>query len=212
MIAALYVQTGGCYFDIPGVDPWDEQRDARKYNGPHPVIAHPPCERWGRYWSGGPSAKVRRKLGDDNGCFAAALASVREFGGVIEHPEASHAWKHHGLIKPPKPGGWIAAGDFIGWTCCVEQGHYGHKARKATWLYVASAPSLPSLVWGKSAAGVRLDAGYHSAAERRRAVRTGACQRLSKRQRAATPPAFRDLLMSIAATCRPQTWIDRLLA
>jgi len=24
VIAALYVQTGGCYFGLPDVDPWDE--------------------------------------------------------------------------------------------------------------------------------------------------------------------------------------------
>ncbi len=102
MIAALYVQENGCYTDLAGVDPWPESRDARLYAGPHPVVAHPPCERWGRYWSGGPSAKVRRKLGDDGGCFVAALASVRTWGGVLEHPEASHAWRHHGLIPPPQ--------------------------------------------------------------------------------------------------------------
>lgn len=52
-VAALYVVKGGCYFGLPGVDPWDEERDARRYAGPYPVVAHPPCERWGRYWSGG---------------------------------------------------------------------------------------------------------------------------------------------------------------
>lgn len=52
MIAALYVQTGGCYFGLPGVDPWDEARDARKYAGPYPVVAHPPCQRWGKFWAG----------------------------------------------------------------------------------------------------------------------------------------------------------------
>jgi hypothetical protein len=49
MIAALFVETNGCYFNLPGVDPWDINRDARKYAGPHPVVAHPPCQRWGRY-------------------------------------------------------------------------------------------------------------------------------------------------------------------
>ena len=33
MIAALYVATGGCYFGLDGVDPWDEARDARLYAG-----------------------------------------------------------------------------------------------------------------------------------------------------------------------------------
>lgn len=104
MIAALYVQTGGCYFGTPGVDPWDEPRDARLYAGPFSVVAHPPCERWGRYWFGSPSSPVRLKLGDDGGCFKAALASVRRWGGVLEHPEASAAWQHFGLTPPTKGG------------------------------------------------------------------------------------------------------------
>jgi len=196
MIAALFVAKGGCYFGLEGVDPWDEGRDARLYPGPWPVVAHPPCERWGRYWSGGPSAKVRRKLGDDDGCFASALASVRRWGGVLEHPEASHAWRAHGLIGPRR-GGWEAAGDGIGWTCCVDQGQYGHRAAKATWLYAVGC-ELPSLNWARARARARLDDGFHSAEERRRAVRTGVCQRLSKGQCAATPLRFRDLLLSIA--------------
>lgn len=195
-VAALFVQTNGCYFGLPGVDPWDVERDARRYAGPHPVVAHPPCERWGRYWSGGPSARVRRLKGDDAGCFAAALASVRKWGGVLEHPEASHAWSHFGLNPPPRPGGWIAADFHGGWTCCVEQGHYGHRARKATWLY-ANGIELPALRWGSSGKRERMDEGFHSAEERRRAVRTGVCQRLSKHQRAATPIPFRDLLLSM---------------
>ena len=28
-IAALYVQKNGCYFGLPDVDPWDEERDAQ---------------------------------------------------------------------------------------------------------------------------------------------------------------------------------------
>lgn len=208
MIAALYVAKGGCYFDLPDVDPWDEARDARTYAGPHPVVAHPPCQRWGRYWFGGPSVKVRKIKGDDGGCFAAALASVEAFGGVLEHPEASSAWATFGLAAPPKRGGWV----FLGytdtgrarWTCCVEQGHYGHRARKATWLYAALPTQVepPSLIWGPSVASIQPDAGYHSKEERARAVKTGACQRMCKRERAATPLPFRDLLLDIARTAR----------
>ncbi len=197
-VAALFVQTGGCYFGLDGVDPWDKARDARLYSGPWPVVAHPPCERWGRYWSGGPSARFRRLKGDDDGCFASALASVRRWGGVLEHPEASSAWAHFGLNAPPRDGGWITADFEGGWTCCVEQGHYGHRARKATWLYANGVLIPPELKWGSCGIRERLDEGYHSAEERRRAVRTGVCQRLSKRQRAATPIPFRDLLLSIA--------------
>lgn len=198
MISALYVQTDGCYYGLPNVDPWDIHRDARKYDGPWPVVAHPPCERWGRYWSGGPSAHVRRLLGDDAGCFAAALASVQRWGGVLEHPEGSHAWRAFNLVAPAKNGKWCRAGLFArGWTCCVEQGHYGHKARKATWLYLCNADP-PELTWGASAATARLDGGYHSTEERRRAIKTDVVQRLSKRERSATPTEFRDLLIAMA--------------
>ena len=199
-VAALFVQTGGVYVDIDGVDPWDEKRDARRYDGPHPVVAHPPCARWGRYWGGSPTTWPRLRIGNDGGCFAAALHAVRIWGGVLEHPEGSHAWRWFGLNVPPRSGGWVVADWLGGWTCCVEQGHYGHRARKATWLYAFGIDDLPTLRWGKSPAKVRLDDGFHSAEERRKAVRTGITQQLSKRERAATPEPFRDLLISIAGS------------
>jgi hypothetical protein len=44
------------------------------------------------------------------------------------------------------------------------------------------------------------DEGYGEC--RRRAIRTGVCQRLSKRQCAATLPAFRDVLIAMARSAR----------
>jgi hypothetical protein len=171
-------------------------------------VAHPPCQRWGRYWSGGPSAKVRRELGDDDGCFESALASVRAWGGVLEHPEASHAFKRFGLTIPLKSGGWHVSDH--GWTCCVEQGHYGHPARKATWLYVVGLyrHELPELRWGPSN-GRRLDEGFHSKAERDAARAAGRkpIPRLSKDENVATPIPFRDELIAIARTCT----LDRVI-
>lgn len=196
-VAALYVEKGGAYFGLPDVDPWDEARDARLYAGPHPVVAHPPCARWGRYWSGGPSAKVRRVMGDDGGCFAGALAAVRAFGGVLEHPEASHAWRHFGLERPPYHGGWVRA-DALGWTCCVAQGHYGHRAQKMTWLYAVGC-DLPSLRWGRARGRDRLDGGAHSNEER---GRVSSIPRLSSAENLRTPPAFRDILLAMARSCR----------
>jgi hypothetical protein len=213
MIAALFVERGGPYFGLRGIECWwepttdqillpiIEPRDARNYPGPHPVVAHPPCDRWGRYWSGGPSAKVKRKLGDDGGCFESALASVNQWGGVLEHPEASHAWRAFGIERPPKSGGWIGSGGGSGWTCCVEQGHYGHRARKATWLYAAGMPraALPELTWGPSS-GERLDEGFHTAAERRAARTAGMAprKRLGTFENLATPEQFRSILLAIA--------------
>jgi hypothetical protein len=208
MIAALFVETNGVYFGLADVQPWDKNADARKYDGPFPVVAHPPCERWGRYWSGGPSAGIRRTKGADGGCFASALVAVRRFGGVLEHPEASHAWREFGLRTPPKSGGWIVADEFGGWTCCVEQGHYGHPARKATWLYACGGDwpggiVTPELRWGPSS-GQRLDEGFHSKEERDAARASGVKprRRLSTAENLATPIEFRDLLLSIARSAR----------
>ena len=195
MVAALYVEKDGPYFGLPDVDPWDQARDARTYAGPFPVVAHPPCERWGRFWHGSTRKPHQFKKGDDGGCFAAALSAVRKWGGVIEHPADSRAWRAHGLLAPLRSGGWVPAGDFLGWTCCVSQGQYGHKGDKLTWLYAAGC-RLPELKWGHSGKRVLL-AGL-SRERRKRDQRTGIVQAMSRKQRAATPLEFRDLLLSIA--------------
>lgn len=117
----------------------------------------------------------------------------------MEHPEASHAWAWHGLIRPPRAGRWWPSDEHGGYSCCVEQGHYGHAARKATWLYACKV-QLPELKWGSSGPRMRLDDGFHSKEERRRSTRRGVIERLAKWQLAATPPEFRDVLLSIAAT------------
>ena len=192
MIAALFVQRGGCYWGLDGVDAWDEARDARLYAGPHPVVAHPPCERWGRYASGGPSNMGRFIPGDDGRCFESALRSVHAFGGVLEHPAQSKAWSHYLLPKPPPWGGWVR-GMHGGWACQVDQGKYGHRAAKATWLYAVTSAELPDMRWGPSGNGIE-----PNERERRLGRRSGVIERMSKRQRAATPTEFRDLLLSIA--------------
>ena len=74
-IAALYVEAGGGYYNQEMVDPWDELRDARNYRGPFPVVAHPPCQRWGKYWHGAPNKPHQYRMGEDGGCFAAALTA-----------------------------------------------------------------------------------------------------------------------------------------
>jgi len=204
IVAALYVEADGCYAGLPGVDAWDEARDARLYAGPHPVVAHPPCQRWGKYYSGGPAWRGEPKLlGDDGGCFAAALASVRQWGGVLEHPAQSLAWRAHGLIAPPPGGGWVVADWTGGWTCQIDQGAYGHQAQKPTWLYAVGA-DLPSLRWGRSQPAIP---AHRSERWRARAAKDGICVLLSRRDRLATPPEFRDLLLGVARTARAQAEI-----
>ena len=190
MIAALYVQPNGCYFGLDGVDPWDEARDARTYAGPWPVVAHPPCARWCRM-----AGMVEKRYGiprhQDDGCFEAALESVRAFGGVLEHPAWTDAWPHHGLNQPPSSGGWVAADFQGGWTCYIEQGRYGHRARKGTFL-LAYGIETPPLRWGRMPAGSGALVG--GADQQNYADRP----RVWKRESLATPLEFRDLLLSLA--------------
>ncbi len=199
MVAALFVETNGVYFGLPNVDPWDKARDARTYAGPHPVVAHPPCKRWGRYWGGAPRKPHQYQLGADEGCFAAALAAVRQFGGVLEHPEASKAWHRFNLNPPPRDGGWVAADFLGGWTCCVYQGHYGHMAGKATWLY-ACGVDLPALRWGQCEQRIHpIALAKHGYAKARRIGMMAMVGGKFKEQiRDRTPIEFRDLLLGMA--------------
>lgn len=200
-IAALYVETNGCYYGLPGVDPWDETRDARLYDGPHPVVAHPPCQRWGRFWFGGThSGSKRYQKGADGGCFAAAIDAVRKCGGVLEHPADSYAWKHFHLNAPPKDGGWVVADWIGGWTCHVEQGSYGHESRKPTWLY-ANGVELPSLKWGPAPGTFKHLRAMSAARMKRRGI-SEQVETVRRRDCEATPEPFRDLLLSIARTAR----------
>jgi len=207
-IAALFVQKNGAYFGIDNIDPWDEDRDARRYNGPHPVVAHPPCQRWGKMWAGQPlwikRTGQRKKKGDDGGCFKSALAAVRKYGGVMEHPANSHAWAYFGIAKPPREGGWVKADEHGGWTCCVEQGWYGHYAPKPTWLYAVNC-ELPELRWGKYEVK---DEDFPSWAMEK--YGRDKCRKAGllafkgggkdSTARIHTPPEFRDLLIAIALT------------
>jgi hypothetical protein len=206
-IAALYVQTGGSYYDLAGVDPWDEERDARSYDGPYPVIAHPPCQRWGKMWAGSPyviaRTGVRKVKGDDGGCFKAAITSVRKWGGVLEHPWGSHAWAQFGIEKPPREGGWIKADEQGGWTCCVEQGRYGHYAPKPTLLYAMGVKELPELDWGirkvkaKDFPPAAL-AKYGESRCRRIGLLSFKGGGTDSTPRIATPKAFRTILIEMA--------------
>ena len=189
MIAALFVQAGGCYFGLEGVDPWDEKRDARLYAGPWPVVAHPPCQLWVNFAAlnfkryGG----EHNRPGNDGGCFASALASVRRWGGVLEHPAFSNAFEAHGIQRPR----WLRWGE-VGpgeWVCEVWQSAYGHAARKRTWLFYKGDEPMP-LRWERPS-------GTHQIGWFDRIKPT-----LSKRAASATPALFRDELLLLARSAR----------
>lgn len=190
-IAALFVQEDGCYSGIDYIDLWPEFRDARKYDGAIPVIAHPPCQLWGSMaavnysrWGG-----EHNKPGNDGGCFASALLSVRRCGGVLEHPKNSKAFAVHG-IKKPQGLGWNKINDNE-WVCEVWQSAYGHRANKATWLYYFGSSAPHELRWVRKKGTHQI--GFYDQRGKSRNKPT-----LSKREANATPVEFRDELILIA--------------
>jgi hypothetical protein len=195
VIAALFVQTGGCYFGLEGVDPWDEPRDARKYAGPHPVVAHPPCHLWVNFAAlnfkryGG----EHNRPGNDGECFASALASVQCWGGVLEHPAESKAWREHGLVRPSSGAGWTKSLWADEWVCEVWQSAYDHLARKKTWIVLYSETMPHELRWARRE-------GTHQIGwfDRKKPV-------LGKRAAAMTPLPFARELVRLARRARLDT-------
>ena len=190
-VAALFVQAGGVYSQVENVEVWDKSRDARNYAGPHSVVAHPPCNLWGnlaavnyaRY--GG----EHNKPGNDGGLFSFAFNAVLKYGGVLEHPAKSKAFRAYG-ITPPTCFGW-QRNMFDEWVCEVWQSAYGHRARKATWLFYSGRVPPSPLKWERPISYFQI--GYHDQRGKQRNKPT-----LGTREAAATPPAFRDALINLA--------------
>lgn len=190
-IAALFVEELGVYAELPFIDLWSRQRDARKYDGRLPVIAHPPCQLWGNMaavnfarWGG-----EHNRPGNDEGCFNSALSSVRKCCGVLEHPAKSRAWAAFDL--PHLTGqGWFQ-GSENEWVCEVWQSAYGHRANKATWLFYKGGRPPLGLEWARPKGSHQI--GYPDSRGKSRNKPT-----LSKREANATPRIFRDALITLA--------------
>jgi hypothetical protein len=178
-VAALYIDPRGPYANRPGVDAWDEKRDARLYDGPWPVVAHPPCGPWSslrHLWTRG-----------QRDCGPRAVEHVQRFGGVLEHPAYSRLWEH---CRLPKPG---EGGRNGGVSYEVQQCDWGHPARKRTWLYVVglgqSSPTMPPR---------REPTHWCSGGGTGRGKTPPGIKVCSAQQRRRTPPAFADWLIALA--------------
>lgn len=180
-VAALYVRADSIYKRLPAVDAWDIERDARHYVGPAPVVAHPPCRAWSRLRH---FAKPRL---DEKELAIIAIAQVRQFGGVLEHPSGSLLWRDANL-PPPK-----CLDEFGGHTLPISQKWFGHKAEKRTWLYIVGLPParLPPYP-------LALHQATHTAGKWSGRDRSRQRPELSKADRERTPPLFADWLVAIA--------------
>lgn len=189
-VSVLYVDPRGPYPKLVA-DWWDEKRDAKhygvRYEGrpvtENPVVAHPPCGPWGRL-------KFLNKH-QDPACGIRAVGQVRHFGGVLEHPEHSTLFRDQCMPWPGElPDAWG------GRTYRVDQSAWGHRCKKATWLYVVGVPD----------AVVR--AGIRTGGNPTHRVTNGSrgdtsLPRVSSLEARLSPPAFAEWLISLAAQAKP---------
>lgn len=191
-VTVLFVMKDS-YYKTLGLDCYDVDRDARTYTGNNPIVAHPPCQLWGKManvnyarWGGD-----HNKPGNDGGCFRFALEAVNRCGGVLEHPADSYAWAAHGLEKPFGCVWWRSG---LGWVAEVWQSAYGHRARKRTWLYCFGTRSPMDPCWKRPT-------GTHQVGRQDQRGKSRNKPTLLKREANETPPDFARYLLALAAQC-----------
>lgn len=183
VVSVLFARGDSVYKTLQNCDVWDSERDARKWQGGTPIVAHPPCRAWGRL------RHFAKPRADEKDLALFAVEQIRKYGGVLEHPEASTLWA---AAKLPKPGDRDQWG---GWTLPVKQFWWGHEADKKTWLYICG-------VEPKDAPLIPLKLGYAPkvVATSKRGV--GRRPEISKFDRERTPPCFAEWLCDLARRCK----------
>lgn len=184
-VAVLFARADSTYKALPDCEVYDAARDARTYDGPWPVVAHPPCRAW---------ATLRHHAlprPDERNLARLAVALVREFGGVLEHPHRTKLWEAQRL---PAVGQRDAFGGF---TLVIDQNWWGHRAQKRTRLYVVGCeptevPALP-LVLGEATHTVGLWSGRDKARCR---------PSIAKHEYESTPPELAAWLVELARRCK----------
>lgn len=185
-VAVLFARRDSIYKTISGCDVWDEDRDARKWPGGTPIVAHPPCGHWGRLRMLCTKPDEQKSLG------LAAVKFVRRWGGVLEHPAGSTLWAHMSLPKPSSGSDKYGA-----WTLSAPQWWWGHPAFKATWLYIvgvrkADIPEVPLKI------GQPLYTVSTASHSRATMHLRGLIGEMKKSERDITPPAFALWLVELA--------------
>lgn len=164
-VAVLFARRDSVYKRLAGCDVWDADRDARKFAGGMPVVAHPPCRAWGQL------SHFAAPREDEKDLARFAVAMVRRWGGVLEHPARSLLWDDQNLPKGQ------AQDEHGGWTMRCKQSDWGHRAEKATNLYIVGClpRDLPPPLSHIGGCALRCDVGRRrsSPARRPRIAETG---------------------------------------
>lgn len=183
-IAALFVKKNSVYKTLQDVDCYDIERDALKFPGGIPVVAHPPCRLWGRLYK---FARVEDEEYERN-LARFAVRMVRENGGVLEHPAHSKLWKDQGLPLPGKTS--VLSEDY---SMSIDQSWFGYPARKSTWLYIhgLSYKDLPLIP-------MRLDAITKTVSS----TKDNELPEMSKSMRDVTVLPLAEWLVNVARMCK----------
>lgn len=181
-VAVLFARSDSTYKHLEGCTVYDIERDARTFSGGMPVVAHPPCRAWGRLRT------FANPRPDEMNLARLAVALVREFGGVLEHPAGSLLWQSQRMPFPGSP-----KDSWDGWTLAAPQKWWGHKAEKATWFYIVGAkpqdlPTVP-IVLGEAPCVVQSRKQHDPRPH------------ISKAEREHTPPALAEWLVELARLC-----------
>jgi hypothetical protein len=180
-VSILFAAPDSVYKTIPGLDVWDEDRNALNWPGGNPGVFHPPCRLWSKwmhYFSTAPQSEKQLALW--------SIEMVRRYGGVLEHPACSRLWDQGGLPKPGTSDQW-------GLTIALYQQWFGHAAQKATWLYICGTDELPAIPFSLG------QPKCHYSAVRK--IKHPDMQRLSHRERHGTPLEFAKWLVLVAERC-----------
>lgn len=152
-----------------GVDCYDQHRNALTFRGGVPGVYHPPCRSWAKLKGFAKPVQGERDLA------LWSMDKVRTFGGVLEHPIGSELWNETGCMSPgirDTHGGVLIT---------VNQADYGHRATKATGLYLVGVP-IPQTPFEN-------------------VQPTNTVERMCKAERERTPLPFALFLVNLARSC-----------
>jgi hypothetical protein len=178
VIPVLFTRKDSIYLSLPNTDCFDIDRNAKSYTGSSPIIAHPPCRSWGVL------AHLAKPREGEKELAPWAVDLVRKNGGVLEHPRGSGLWREKPL---PLPGQFD---EFGGFTFPVFQLWFGHKAQKATFLYICGCLPL-------QLPAVPLHLGSASYVVAKSRSKHQKLPEISKSDRERTPVLFAEFLIDI---------------
>lgn len=192
-IAVLYARRDSVYKTIGGLDVYDIDRDARTWQGGTQLVAHPPCRAWGRL------RKFAKPRDDEKQLALHAVSMLRQYGGVLEHPESSSLWTHAGLPLPGHRDQWG------GFTWAISQRWFGHPCEKRTWLYIVGMEPRDLPQWPMSFTPPTHVIGRFSRTKNKGKQLKYASQKMREH----TPPELAHWLVEVAARCSAPTYKEQ---